>query len=126
MVEALLFRHGSSEGVSVSFDALILRFPGSNEWLGAVWELVIGASTTKYPAASIEEISGLAGRFDARIMDGEGICHGPFSIQTVICGYPNSTFCFLFHADAEGMWSGHTVTRSFGRIVVVPYRTDPT
>jgi hypothetical protein len=126
MVEALLFRHGSSEGVSVNFDALILRFPASSEWPGAVWELVIGTSTTTFPAPSIEEISALAERFDARVIDGKGISHGPFSIQTVICGYPNSTFCFLFHADAEGMWSGHTVTRSFGGIVVVPYRTDPT
>ncbi len=126
MIEAQLFMHGSSEGVSVSFDALTLRFPASNDWPGAVWELAIGTSTKTFSAPSIEEISGLAERFDARVIDGEGICHGPFSIQCVICGYPNSTFCFLFHADAEGLWSGHTITRSFGAIVVVPYRTDPT
>ncbi len=126
MVEALLFLQGGSEGMSVNVDALILHFSPSNGWPDAVWELKIGTSTKRFPAASIEEISGLAERFDARVIDGAGECHGPYSIQTVICGYPNSTFCFLFHADAEGMWSGHTVTKSFGGIVVAPYRTDPT
>jgi hypothetical protein len=126
MVEALLFVKGEAEGISVYFDALALRFSPSNEWADAVWELATATSTTQFSAASIEEIAGIVDRFDAMVIDGRGACHGPFSIQTVICGYSNSTFCFLFHADAEGMWSGHTVTRSFGRIVVVPYRTDPT
>lgn len=126
MVEAQLFRQEGSEAVPVRFDSLTLRFPASNEWLGAIWELVSGASSTKFPAPSLAEIAAIEERFEASIIDGEGICHGPFSIQTVVCGYPNFTFCFLFHADAAGMWSGHTVAKSFGRIVVVPYRTDPT
>jgi hypothetical protein len=126
VVEALVFRRGESEGVSVFFDASILRFPASNEWSGAEWELVIGTSITKFSAWSIVEISVLQEGFEVKVIDGEGIYHGPYSIQAALCGYPSSTYCFLFHADEEGMWSGHTVTKSFGRIVVVPYRTDPT
>jgi hypothetical protein len=126
VVEALVFRREESEGVSVCFEASILRFPASNEWSGAKWELVVGTSITKLRASSIAEISVLEGSFEVAVIDGEGMCHGPYLIQSVLCGYPNFTYCFLFHADEEGMWSGHTVTKSFGRIVVVPYRTDPT
>ena len=126
MVEALLFMPGVLEGRPVDFDALILRFSASNEWSGAVWELVIGTATQRYPAVALDEISSLTERFDASVIDGRGICHGPFSIQSTICGYPSHTLCFLCHVDAEGMWSGHTIARSFGRIAVVPYRTDPT
>jgi hypothetical protein len=126
VVESQLFVQGSSEAVRIAFDTLILRFPVSNQWSGASWELVTGASVIQFTAPSLAEIAGLAERFEARIVDGEGTCHGPFLITTVICGFPHSTFCFLFHADSAGMWSGHTVTTSFGRIVIVPYRTDPT
>ncbi len=72
MVEALLFRQGGSEEISVDFDALTLRFSASNDWIDAVWELAIGTSTTQFPAPSIEEISGRAERFDARVVDGAG------------------------------------------------------
>ncbi len=126
MIEALLFTPGDPKTKSVKFDTLVLRFSATNEWAEAVWELVIETSTKQFPAASIEEISSLAECYDATVIDGRGVSHGPFSIQTVICGYPSHTFCFLFHVDAGGMWSGHSVTRSFGESVVVPYRTDPT
>ena len=126
MVEALLFKTGVADAEGVNFDALILRFSASHEWTGAVWEWGSGSSTAQFPAARIEEISSASVRFDATVIDGFGVCHGPFSIQTVICGFPSHTFCFLFYIDADGMWSGHTVAQSFGRIVVVPYRTDPT
>lgn len=112
--------------MSVNFDALTLRFSPSNEWADAVWELATGTSTMQFSAPSIEEIAGIADRFDAKVIDGRGVCRGSFSIQTVIRGFPNAAFCFLFQADPEGMWSGHTVAKSFGEIVVVPYRTDPT
>lgn len=56
MVEALLFRQGGSEEMSVDFDELTLRFSASNDWTDAVWELAIGTSTTQFPAPSIEEI----------------------------------------------------------------------
>ena len=125
MVEAQLFGPGSSEGVSVSFDALTLRFPASNAWSDAVWELSTDTSTRKFPSASVAEISADTRHFHVSIIDGQGIRYGPFLIQSVMCGYPDHTYCFLFHADQEGMWSGHTITKSFGRIVVVPYRTDP-
>ncbi len=125
MVDAQWFGSGSSEGVSISFDTLTLCFPTSNEWSDAVWELRSGNSIRHLPAASTESIAGVGERFDVRVVDGRGPVHGPFSVQTVLCGYPNFTLCFLFHADAEGFWSGHTVAKSFGAIVVVPYRADP-
>jgi hypothetical protein len=126
MVEALLFVKGEAEGTPVNFDALTLRFSLSNEWADAVWELATATSTKQLSAPSIEEIAGIVDRFDAKVIDGRGVCQGPFSIQTVIGGFPHAAFCFLFQADTEGMWSGYTVAKSFGEIVVVPYRTDPT
>jgi hypothetical protein len=126
VTEARLSRRTASEGISVKFDELILRFPASNEWAGAVWEFSTGNWNQSFPAPSISEIAGLSERFRATVVDGGGLRQGPFSIQSVICGFPSSSLCFLCYADLEGMWVGHTVAKSFGTIVVVPYRIDPT
>jgi hypothetical protein len=107
---AEVFQHRGTKAETVQFNTLQLRFTSSNEWNDAQWEFAGDRSRRQFPASQVEEICSTS---------------GDFSIQAVLSGYPAHSFCFLFRADQDGMWSGHTVTKSFGQLVVVAYRFDP-
>lgn len=126
MVDAEIFQHRGVTRQQIRFDTLVLRFTDDNQWRSATWEFSAGEVVTRLPAESIEEITAIAGHFDVSVIDGQGGMAGPFTVQSAMCGYPSHSFCFLFKVDDEDLWSGHTVTRSFGKIVCVPYRFDPT
>lgn len=126
MVDAEIFRHRGTVRQPIRFDTLVLRFAEDNRWPSAVWEFVSGDEKTCLPAEPIEEITATSGEFDVTVIDGQGGRTGPLSIQAAMCGYPSHSFCFLFRVEDDDLWSGHTVTRSFGKIAMVPYRFDPT
>jgi hypothetical protein len=123
--EADLFKHGSIIPTTVHFEALLLRFAPGNNWDEAHWEFSIAGSTIGVPACQLTELSTKCDRFEVKVVDGSGEVAGSFSVQTVMGGYPRHCYCFLFCADNEGMWSGHTVRKSFGQLVVVRHRFDP-
>jgi hypothetical protein len=126
LFEAEVFQNREAEPSIVRFDTLNLQFPSTNTWTGAQWRMSVGQSMTCFPAEEVAEIASSSGCFVVRVIDGDGICIGEFSVQTALSGFPSHSFCFLFRIDQDGMWSGHTLTRSFGRLVVAPHRFDPT
>ena len=125
MAVAEVFQHPGTKAETVQFNTLQLRFTPSNEWNDAQWEFAGDRSRRQFPASQVEEICSTSGDFEINLFDGNGRSFGPFSIQAVLSGYPAHSFCFLFQADQDGMWSGHTVAKSFGQLVVVAYRFDP-
>lgn len=125
MIRAELFEHRGTKPITVQFDSLRLRFSSSNDWDGAQWEFVSDTGVDRFPASQIEEISSELNSFEISVFDGKGRSKGSFTVQAVLCRYPTHSFCFLFRADEDGMWSGHTVAKSFGQLVVVAHRLDP-
>ncbi len=125
MVEAEIFQNNGTVRRTIRFDSLILRFGVENRWEHAAWEFLADGEVTRLPAEPIEEITAIASRFEIMVIDGQGNKTGPLTVESVMCGYPAHSLCFLFRVDEDDLWSGHTVTRSFGKIAVVPYRFDP-
>ena len=126
MVEIELFLHRGSPPRIVSVEVACLRFAAGNEWRDARWEFTNGGDVIGIQAEAVEELSSRNARFDVKVVDGSGKDIGKFEIQSVLCSYPNHCFCFLFSTGDDGLWSGYTINRSFGQIVAVPYRFDPT
>lgn len=125
MVEIELFLHRDSTPRIVPVEIALLRFAAGNEWRDARWEFSNGRDMIGVHADGIEEFSSRTARFDVTVVDGIGKDIGKFEIQSVSCSYPNHCFCFLFSIGDDGLWSGYTINRSFGQIVAVPYRFDP-
>jgi hypothetical protein len=125
VVEVELHRHRGTAPKTVVLETVRLRFAAGNDWHEAEWEFSSGSVITRLPADEIDEFSTRSDRFDMEIIDGNGKRFGPFPIEAMLRGYPSNSLCFLFCADEQGVWSGHTVSRSFGQVVVVPHRFDP-
>jgi hypothetical protein len=125
VIVAEVFAHRGTQPKTIKFNTLQLRFSSSNDWNDAKWEFISDTSTNRFATSKIEEICSKSSNFEIKLFDGSGRSMGSFLIQAVLCGYPTHSFCFLFRADEDGMWSGHTVAKSFGQIVVVAHRFDP-
>ena len=125
MFEAEIFQHRGTLRRAIRFETLSLRFAEDNRWESAIWEFDTDQGAISLAVGPIEEITSTVGLFDVTVIDGQGGYSGPLTVQSAMCGYPHHAFCFLFRVDADDLWSGHTVARSFGQIAVVPYRFDP-
>jgi hypothetical protein len=125
MIEAELFHHRGMPATILRFDAINLRFALGNEWHQAKWEFLLGGAVTEIPTDQIEQISSNSVNFDLNVVDGSGRNLGQFTAEAIIVGFPSHSFCFVFSADEDGMWSGISLNKSFGRLVVVPHRLDP-
>jgi hypothetical protein len=125
MTEAEVYRHRGTAASVVQFDRVTLRFAQGNEWRHASWEFILNGSKASIPGVEIEELATRSNRFDIDVIDSKGRRSGPFEIEAISTDYPPHCFCFLFSQDDDGMWAGHTVSRSFGELVVIPYRFDP-
>ena len=125
MIEAELFHYRGLPATTLRFDTICLRFSPGNDWHQARWEFSLGGSVTEIPTDEIEQISSNSAKFDVNVVDGSGTNIGQFSAQAIIRGFPSHSFCFVFAVDEDGMWSGISLNKSFGRVVVVPHRLDP-
>jgi hypothetical protein len=125
VIEGELFKHRGVPPLLLRFQSVELRFTAGNNWQEAKWKFFDDDSINEISTENVEQISTTSSLFNIKIVDGENQSVGDFTTHSIICGFPSHSFCFIFVIDEDGMWSGSTISRSFGKLVAVPYRFDP-
>lgn len=122
-MDAEVFRFGGADRTPLRFSRLELEFAPGNRWDQARWRFDTPEGQQCFPANEVDAITATNGLFDIDLIDAVGTRR--LRAESVLSDFPAGSLCFVYAEDADGWWTGHTITRSFGKIVVAYCSLDP-